>query len=420
MANFFISQNSIFTVLDIGSGKICCVIAKLDKQNNIEILGTGFQEAKGIVAGSITDMKILETAVRDCLASAEKMASIRVKEVILGFSSVDCLSEIFNIEIDLTGSIIKEADLEKSYEHLYNELSMDNRRILHVIPVQYSIDGNSGVKNPVGMYGNKLGVEISVVSAEENCIKNFESLIKLCDLEVKEVIFTPYSLGHSVLSDEEKDLGTALIDIGAELTSVSIFIHGEMVFTKIIPMGGNLVTKDISKIFSLSLIDSERIKIINGQLIEEIENSLSIIEVSSLGDENFTDSIEITRKDLISVIKPRIIEIISSINNEITNSRYGDTIVNRIVLTGGVSQTEGLIELINNVTNKKARLARSKIISGIPENMKGAAFSVINSMLYSSIIENKDIKIKKKPKNFESKNIYNSFIKFKKWLHENF
>ena len=100
----------------------------------------------------------------------------------LSFSSVDCLSEIFNIEIDLTGSIIKEADLEKSYEHLYNELSMDNRRILHVIPVQYSIDGNSGVKNPVGMYGNKLGVEISVVSAEENCIKNFESLIKLCDL----------------------------------------------------------------------------------------------------------------------------------------------------------------------------------------------------------------------------------------------
>ena len=420
MANFFISQNSIFTVLDIGSGKICCVIAKRDKQNNIEILGTGFQESKGIVAGSITDMKTLEASVRDCLTSAEKMASIRVKEVILGFSSVDCLSEIFNIEIDLTGSIIKEADLEKSYEHLSNELSLDNRRILHVIPVQYSIDGNSGIKNPVGMYGNKLGVEISVISTEENFIKNFESLIKLCDLEIKEIIFTPYSLGHSVLSDEEKDLGTALVDIGSELTTVSIFIHGEMVFTKIIPMGGNLVTKDISKIFSLSLSDSERIKIINGQLIEEIENSLSIIEVNSLGDENFTDSIEITRKDLISVIKPRIIEIISSINNEITNSRYGHTIVNRIVLTGGVSQTEGLIELINNVTNKKARLARPKIISGIPENMKGAAFSVINSMIYYSIIENKDIKINKKSKNFESKNIYNSFIKFKKWLHENF
>ena len=327
---------------------------------------------------------------------------------------------VFNIEIDLTGSIIKEADLEKSYEHLSNELSLDNRRILHVIPVQYSIDGNSGIKNPVGMYGNKLGVEISVISTEENFIKNFESLIKLCDLEIKEIIFTPYSLGHSVLSDEEKDLGTALVDIGSELTTVSIFIHGEMVFTKIIRMGGNLVTKDISKIFSLSLSDSERIKIINGQLIEEIENSLSIIEVNSLGDENFTDSIEITRKDLISVIKPRIIEIISSINNEITNSRYGHTIVNRIVLTGGVSQTEGLIELINNVTNKKARLARPKIISGIPENMKGAAFSVINSMIYYSIIENKDIKINKKSKNFESKNIYNSFIKFKKWLHENF
>ena len=420
MVNYFISQNPTFTVLDIGSGKICCVIAKINKQNNIEILGTGFQESKGVVAGAITDMKILEASVRDCLASAEKMASIRVKEITLGFSSVDCFSEVFNIEIDLTGSIIKEADLEKSNEQLFNELSLDNRRILHVIPVQYSIDGNSGIKNPIGMYGNKLGVEISVISTAENVIKNYESLIKLCDLEIKEVIFKPYSLGHSILSDEEKDLGTALVDIGAELTSVSIFIHGEMVFTRIIPMGGNLVTKDISKIFSLSLLDSEIIKIINGQLIEEIENSLSIIEVSSLGDENFTDSIEITRKDLISVIKPRITEIINAINNKITNSRYGNVIVNRIVLTGGVSQTEGLIELISNVTNKKARLARSKIIKGIPENMIGAAFSVINSMLYYSIIENKDIKFNKKTKNFESINIYNSFIKFKKWLLENF
>ena len=129
--------------------------------------------------------------------------------------------------------------MEKSYEQLFNELSLDNRRILHVIPVQYSIDGNSGIKNPIGMYGNKLGVEISVISTAENVIKNYESLIKLCDLEIKEVIFKPYSLGHSILSDEEKDLGTALVDIGAELTSVTIFIHGEIVFTRIITIARN-------------------------------------------------------------------------------------------------------------------------------------------------------------------------------------
>ena len=420
MVNYFISKNTIFTVLDIGSGKICCVIAKLDKQNDIQILGTGLQEAKGILAGSITDMKELESCVRNCIASAEKMASVRVKNIFLGFSSSNCSSEIFNIEIDLTGSIIKEADLKKSYEHLYNRLNAENKRILHILPVQYSIDGNNGIKNPVGMYGNNMGVEVSVISVEKNFIKNFESLIKICDLDVKEFIFSPYALGHSVLSDEEKQLGAAIIDIGAELTTITIFLHGEIVFTKIISMGGNLVTKDISRIFSLSLEDSERIKIINGQLIEELENSLSIIEVSSIGDENFSDSIEITRKDLISVIKPRIIEIISSINSEIENSNYGNAIVNRLIFTGGVSQTDGIIDLINKITGKKAKLARSKNIAGIPENMKGPSFSVINSLLNYSIMDSRDIKINKIPLNIDSKNFFNTFKNFKNWLLENF
>ena len=212
----------------------------------------------------------------------------------------------------------------------------------------------------------------------------------------------------------------AIIDIGAELTTISIFLHGEIVFTKIISMGGNLVTKDISRIFSLSLEDSERIKIINGQLIEELENSLSIIEVSSIGDENFSDSIEITRKDLISVIKPRIIEIISSINSEIENSNYGNAIVNRLIFTGGVSQTDGIIDIINKITGKKAKLARSKNIAGIPENMKGPSFSVINSLLNYSIMDSRDIKINKIPLNLDSKNFFSTFKNFKNWLLENF
>ena len=420
MSNYFTSQNSVFTVLDIGSGKICCVIAKYGKQNNIEILGTGLQEAKGILSGSITDLKTLQLCVRDCLASAEKMASVRVKNIILGFSSISCLSETFNIEVDLTGSIIKEADLKKCYEHLTNKISIENKRILHILPVQYSIDGNNGIKNPIGMYGNKLGVEVSVISSENNVIKNFESLIKSCDLEIKELIYSPYSLGHYILTEEEKNLGAAVIDIGYDLTTIAIFLHGEIVFTKVIPLGGNLVTKDISRIFSLSLTDSERIKIVNGQLIEELENSLSIIEVSSLGDENFSDSVEITRKDLISVIKPRILEIISNINDEILGSNYDNAIVNRLIFTGGVSQTDGIIELINKVTGKKAKLAKSSIISGIPENMKGASFSVINSLLQYSVVENKDIKLNNNSINLESKNLYNSVSKFKNWLKENF
>jgi len=254
------TNNTIISSLDIGSSKVCCLIGKLDSKKNISIIGAGFQESKGLVSGIITDMSALENSIRNCVASAEKMAAVRIKKINIGFSSINIDIENLNIEIDLKGSIVSQGDLDRAYN-----------------------------------FRDKLGVEISIISTDQNILKNFKNVVKQCDLEIGNIIYTPYAIGLSLLSDEEKELGVALLDIGSTLTSLSIFYNGAILHTKIIPLGGNMITNDISRIFSLSISDSERIKIINGQLIEELENSLSVIEVDSLGSEY--DSIEITRKD---------------------------------------------------------------------------------------------------------------------------
>lgn len=412
------SKSPIIAALDIGSSKICCLIAKIDKNETLSIIGAGFQESKGLVSGVITDMLALENSIRNCVASAEKMASVRIKKIIVGFSSGNISIENLNIEIDLKGAVIGQGDLNRAYNFLSEKHNMGNRSILHVIPFQYSIDGNKGVKSPIGMIGDKLGVEISIISSDSNSLKNLENVVKHCDLEIDEIVYTPYATGLSLLSEEEKELGVALIDMGSTLTTVSIFYSGSILYTKSIPLGGNMVTNDISRIFSLSFANAERIKIINGQLIEELENSLSTIEVDILGEEN--ESIEITRRDLISVIKPRIYEIVNTINEIIIDSKYNNIIANRVVITGGVSQMEGLLDFTSKVFGKKARLAKSKQINALPENMKSPSFSAISSMVKYSITKNNDISVKLSKKNNNSNNIYAYVQKFKNWFIENF
>ena len=412
------SKNSIIAALDIGSSKVCCLIGKLDNQNNLSIIGAGFQESKGLVSGIITDMKALESSIRNCVASAEKMATVKVKKITIGFSSVNIEIENLNIEIDLKGSIVSQGDLDRAYNFLSEKHITGSRSILHIIPVQYSIDGNKGVKSPLGMFGDKLGVEISIISTDQNILKNFQNVVKQCDLEIDNIIYTPYAIGLSLLSEEEKELGVALVDIGSTLSSLSIFYNGTILFTKIIPLGGNMITNDISRIFSLSKADSERVKIINGQLIEELENSLSIIEVDALGNDN--DSVEITRKDLISVIKPRVKEIINTLKEQVLESGYNHLIANRVVITGGASQMDGLINITSTIIEKRARLGKSNVIKGIPENMRSSSFSAINSLLTYSIVNNNDISAKNKIKSNNSEGLYSYLIKFKNWILENF
>lgn len=412
------TNNTIIAALDIGSSKVCCLIGKLDSQKKISIIGAGFQESKGLLSGIITDMSALENSIRNCVASAEKMAAVRIKKINIGFSSINIDIENLNIEIDLKGSIVSKGDLDRAYNFLTEKHITGSRTILHIIPVQYSIDGNKGVKSPLGMFGDKLGVEISIISTDQNILKNFKNVVKQCDLEIDNIVYTPYAIGLSLLSDEEKELGVALLDIGSTLTSLSIFYNGAILHTKIIPLGGNMITNDISRIFSLSISDSERIKIINGQLIEELENSLSVIEVDSLGGEY--DSIEITRKDLIAVIKPRVNEIINSIKDQIIKSGYNHLIANRVVITGGAAQMEGLIDITSKTLEKKARLGKANIIKGVPDNMRSSSFSAINSLLTYSMITNNDINSKSITKKNKPEGFYVNILKFKNWIMENF
>ena len=416
-----ISNNQIYTALDIGSGKISCLIAKINNSGQIEIIGAGHQESKGLSVGTITDLKELESAIRKCVESAEKMASETVKSVILSFSSGKPESNRLKIEIELQGSVVNEKDLDKVYEVLRSQNTFRGRKILHAVPLQFSIDGSKGVKDPIGMYGEKLGLDISIISVEENSVKNFERVVNRADLEISDIIYNPYACGLSVLAKEERDLGVALVDIGYALTTVSIFKNKAIVFTKVIPLGGALITRDIAKVCSLSIADAEKIKIINGQLIEGYGESSSTIVAKPLGEEyESLDPIEVSRAHLTEIIKPRVQEILEKVKEEIIKSGYYKIITNRVIFTGGASQMDGLLNLGTDVLEKKSRLGRPKVEMGLPDNMSGSAFSAVNGLLQYVLSKNKDLKPKIISSSRDEVSMIVRFHRFKKWIFENF
>ena len=223
------------------------------------------------------------------------------------------------------------------------------------------------------------------------------------------------------MDEEERDLGVTLVDIGYDLTTVSIFINKAIVSTSIIPLGGALITKDIAKIFSLSIVDAEKIKIINGQLIEGAVEGGATIEAKQLGGDNeLLDPIEVSRAHLTEIIKPRVQEILETVREEILKSGYNKLITNRVVFTGGASQMDGLLYLGSEVLDKKSRLGRPKLVSGLPDNMSGSAFSTVNGLLKYISTESNDLKPKIVSNNRDEVNIVVRFNKFKKWILENF
>ena len=416
-----IANNQIHTSLDIGSGKVSCLIAKINNAGSIEIIGAGHQESKGLSSGNITDLEELESSIRKCVESAEKMAAETARSVILSFSSGKPEARILKIDVELQGSVVTEKDLEKVYDSLRGQNTFVGKKILHVVPLQFSIDGSKGIKNPIDMYGEKLSLDVSIISVEENAVKNFYRVVNKADLEVSDIIFSPYACGLSVLDEEERDLGVALVDIGYDLTTVSIFINKAIVSTSIIPLGGALITKDIAKIFSLSIVDAEKIKIINGQLIEGAVEGGATIEAKQLGGDNeLLDPIEVSRAHLTEIIKPRVQEILETVREEILKSGYNKLITNRVVFTGGASQMDGLLYLGSEVLDKKSRLGRPKLVSGLPDNMSGSAFSTVNGLLKYISTESNDLKPKIVSNNRDEVNIVVRFNKFKKWILENF
>jgi len=381
---------TVVSVLDIGSSKICCMIARLDprresrslpgRTHGIEVLGFGHQVARGIKSGVVVDLEGAEQSIRLAVDAAERMAGVTVDSLIIGLTCGRLFSEAFTADINLDGHAVEENDIARVLRAGACHALAPNRSVVHSIPIGYSLDGEGPVLDPRGMIGGKLGVDMHVVTAENAPLRNIELCVNRAHLSVETIVATPYASGLAALVDDEAELGVALIDMGGGTTSLSVFMDGRFVFCDAIAVGGKHVTMDLARGLSTRVDAAEKLKILHGSAIGGGTGEDDMIAVPPMreGDEPQN---HVTRAQITRMIQPRVEETLEMIRDRLDRSGFAGAVGKRVVLTGGASQLTGMGEMARRVLGRNVRHGRPLGMAGMPESGRGPAFSALVGLL---------------------------------------
>ncbi|MEN6542276.1 cell division protein FtsA [Parvibaculum sp.] len=378
--------------LDVGSSKISCFIAKIEpgRMANghapIRVIGIGHQVSRGIRAGALVDMDAAEEAIRVAVDAAERMAGVTIRDVVVGVSGAEPKSQTVGVKAAVPGPEVTDGDLTRLIGYAHTNFQPEGRDVLHALPTNYSIDGARGVRDPRGMFGERLGVDVHMVSALRGPLRNLELCIERCHLSVAGIAVSPYASGLACLVEDEMDLGVAVIDMGGGTTSLSVFFEGAMVYCDSVSIGGNHITNDIARGLSTPLAHAERMKTLYGSALASPSDEREMIDVPQVGESDADSANHIPRSMLTGIIQPRLEETFELVRDRLEASGYGRLAGRRVVLTGGASQMNGARELASRMLDKQVRVGQPIRLTGLAEATGGPAFSTCAGLLtYSQI-----------------------------------
>ncbi len=388
MSRQFHPKGSVIAALDIGSTKIACFIARIrDDNGNIDLIGIGHQASQGIKSGTVVDLDSAEAAIRQAVHAAENMAAdvtkgYPLREVIVNVPATHSQSRLMNMGVQILGSAVTENDIRRALAKAQDQIVGHDVELIHTIPTAYRIDGHDGIKEPRGLYGQHLDVDVHMVMGNVAPLRNMASCIQSSHLDITALCSSPYAAGLACLVEDEMDMGCTVVDMGGGTTSIAVFYGRELIYTDAIPVGGQHVTNDIARGLTTSLHAAERMKTLYGSAIATATDEKDLIDVPPLGEEDSLNPNHIPRSYLVSIIAPRIEETLELVRARLIDSGLGQIAGRRVVLTGGASQIPGLRELSQKYLEKQVRLGRPIRLQGLPDAVSGPAFSATAGLLH--------------------------------------
>jgi cell division protein FtsA len=369
------SRNGLITAIDLGTSKVACFVARARDDGRAEIVGIAHQLSRGLRNGNIVDMEAAELSIRSAVEAAEQMAGENVRAAAISIANGAPESKLVTFEVEIAGHEISHGDLRRALDPAWlHAQQADDRRAIHTIPVAYSIDGNRGVRDPRGMYGEKLGVNMHLVTAAAGAVRNLTSCVSRCHLEIEHIVAAPFASGLACLVEDEMSLGAVCIDMGGGTTTISVFFDGEVVFVDAIPIGGKHVTNDIARGLSCALGNAERVKTLYGSALPSPSDDDEFIKVPLVGEEE-SEVAQIPRSMLVGIVRPRLEEIFEMARASLEHAGFDKIAGRRVVLTGGASQLTGARELAARMLDKQVRMGRPAEIAGLAEATGGPAFA---------------------------------------------
>lgn len=382
-------RGAILSVLDVGTSKIVCLIARLQpiepsemlrgRTHRCRILGIGHQRSRGIKGGTVVDMEAAEGAIRLAVDAAERMAGVQVQSVIVNITGGRIGSQFFNAKIAVGGHAVAESEVHRVLEACHASV-MSNRAALHSLPTGFTLGSTDNIRDPRGLVGDELGAAMHVVSTDSIAARNLMLAVERCHLAIETVVATPYASGLATLVDDEAELGTALIDFGGGTTSVSLFSGGALTHVDAVAVGGRHVTMDLARGLNIPLSDAERLKTLHGSCLTAASDEREAITVSHVGEDG-EHVVHLPKAQLTRIIKPRVEEVLELVRDRLKAAGFAAHSGRRIVLTGGAAQLAGLPEAAKRIITGQVRIGRPLGIQGLPESAKGPAFSAAVGLL---------------------------------------
>jgi cell division protein FtsA len=386
--------SGLITALDIGSWKVSALIAEATEGGDIQVLGTGQRESKGVRRGYIADMDATERAIREAVEQAERIAGTNIEDVWVSFSAGGLVSDIAAVEVELGGHRIEQEDIDELLSAGRNSLDPDGRMILHAQPTLYTLDGLQGVKKPLGLHADTLGVDIHVVCADGSPVRNLDLCVRSAHLEVKSIIASPVATGLACLSEEERELGVALVEMGAGVTNVSLFAGGMLVGLTSIPFGASDITDDIASAFGTRREQAERMKCFYGSATASPRDNHDMIEVAPMSaDEDGGDGTRITRAQLIAVVRQRLEHLVGEISKALKDLGFTGPVGRQVVLTGGGAELKGIADYVQSALGRAVRVGRPRGMLGLPDAHGGPGFSTLAGLVHYAASDPLDLRV---------------------------
>lgn len=416
------NRQTLIAALDIGSSKVCCIIARVGRDQKITIAGYGYNASKGIKNGIITDIKQATFSVCDAVEAAEQMANERVERIIVNISGNRVKSATKQATINLNKSKpITELEINKVMDKGINKINVEDNELIHCLQTGYRLDGGKETSDPRNLFGETLSVDVLLGMVPEIAYRNTKTVLDNSHLEIAEEVLSSYASGLACLVDDEKELGATVIDIGGGTTSIASFNHGHPIYFSSIGVGGNNVTNDIAWGLTTSFAHAERLKTLHGCAFLTSQDQNETINVYPVGEEDDSLIKKVPKSELISIIAPRIEEMFELVAQKL--SEVKDINSHRIVLTGGGSQLLGIREVASIILDKQVRLGRPRNIGNILDIsnypvLQYPSFSTVIGLLLFVLnpTERKPTKVISKPLNTEG----GHFTKIMNWLKQNF
>lgn len=389
----------VFGAVNIGSFRISAIVAGITETGDVMVLGSGHRASQGIRRGYVTDMRAATYAVRDAVERAEKMANTSVTSVAIGCSGAGLASRVSLAEIDIGGRRIEQDDIDHLLVSARDVIQPDGRMVLHAQPAQYRLDGAHGVAEPQGLHAERLGVDIHVMLADGAPVRNITEAVQNAHLEVDSVVASPIAAGHACLSPEERDLGVALVEFGAEVTNVAVYTGGMITGFAAIPVGSADITDAIASAFGIRRFQAERLKCVNGSAIASPADHREMIPVNAPGDEDTgvlarhaDDKNRIPRAELIAVINTQLGALMEEISRVLKQLRFGEKRGQQVVFTGGGAELVGLADFAQAALGRPVRIGRVAQLAGLAEAHLKPGFSTLAGLVLYAAADPVDIR----------------------------